>query len=344
MTQAELRAALKNGAFGDVFFFCGEEDYLKRYYLSEIRTALQSDETLAVFNHIQLEGETLDLIALEDAVSTPPFMADYKLIEWRLLVPDKMKEEDIAALEDISARVRESGDTCLVFTVQGDDFDVGRLPKKPSALYTRLDKALSLVYFAQSNDGDLVTWIARHLKKDGLVISAAAARAILLRCGHSMTVLSGEVDKLACLALARGRSEVTEEDVVGIVSPCEEFDAFALSNALLENKTETAYRCLRDLRLRRVEPLSVLGSLVRFYSELTLICRLRDEGMASAEIARTLKMHEYPLSLRLRALEGRTAEESVAALDALRRLDAASKESVADVYGGIERMIATLHS
>ncbi len=344
MTQAELRAALKSGAYADVFFFCGEEDYLKRHYLSELRRTLQSDETLAVFNHIQLEGETLDLNALEDAASTPPFMADYKLIEWRLLVPDKMKEEDLSALEEIVSRVRESGDTCLVFTVAEDAFDVGRLPKKPSALYTRLDKMLSLVYFAQSSDSDLIGWIARHLKKDGLLISTAAARAILLRCGHSMTVLSGEVDKLACLALARGGTEVTEKDVAEIVSPCEEFDAFALSNALLEGKTEIAYRCLRDLRLRRVEPLSVLGSLVRFYSELTLICRLRDEGMASAEIARTLKMHEYPLSLRLRALEGRTAEESAAALDALRQLDSASKDSAADVYGGIERMIASLHA
>lgn len=344
MTQAELRAAMKSGAYADVFLFCGEEDYLKRHYLTELRRALQSDETLAVFNHIQMEGETLDPDALWDAISAPPFMADYKLIEWRLLVPDKMKEEELAALEDIAARVRESGDTCLVFTVAEDAFDVGRLPKKPSALYTRLDKALSLVYFAQSSDGDLVTWIARHLKKDGLLISPSAARAILLRCGHSMTVLSGEVDKLACLALSRGRGEITEADVAEVVSPCEEFDAFALSNALLEGKTEIAYRCLRDLRLRRVEPLSVLGSLVRFYSELTLICRLRDEGMASTEIARTLKMHEYPLSLRLRALEGRSAKESASALDMLRRLDAASKDSAADVYGGIERMIAVLHA
>ena len=341
MTQSELRDALKKNALSNVFLFCGEEDYLKQYYQKELRKSILTDDTLAVFNHTVLEGESIDFSVLTDAVSTPPFMADFKMIEWHLAVIDKMKEEELCALEALAAEVRAAGDACVLLSVAGDAFDVGRLPKKPSPLYTRLSKSLSVVHFPLSSDGELAAWIARHFKHESLDVSSDVCRRLVLRCGHSMHVLSGEIDKLVCLCKAHGRSCVTVEDVDACAAPCEEYDAFGLSNALLSGDTEGAYRNLRDLRLRRVEPLSVLGSLVKFYSELVLICRLRDDGMTSTEMARVLKMHEYPLKLRLQALEGRTAEESATALATLQRMDTASKAGGnADVFGGIERMIA----
>ena len=67
----------------DWYVFGGEEEYLKRYYLSLLRAKAVSDETFAPFNHIVFDGAEVDFGALSDAVKAPPMMADFKLVEWR---------------------------------------------------------------------------------------------------------------------------------------------------------------------------------------------------------------------------------------------------------------------
>ena len=85
----------------------------------------------------------------------------------------------------------------------------------------------------------------------------------------------------------------------------------------------------------------MLGSVSRLYGELLTICRLRDEGLSPEEISRTLKIHAYPLSLRLRALQGKDASVPARSLAACRALDLSHKYSGgAELYSGLDRLIA----
>ena len=59
MTTAELIAEIKEGPSG-VYFFAGEEEYLKSYYRGELRRAVLGDGDLDSFNHTEinyLDGE-----------------------------------------------------------------------------------------------------------------------------------------------------------------------------------------------------------------------------------------------------------------------------------------------
>lgn len=343
MTVAELKTALKNRHFARLFIFAGEEDYLKRHYIGELRRAIIEDETLAVFNHTVGEGAEIDFSMLNDALEAPPMMADFKLIEWHLPNINKMNEEELASLASLADRCLEIGWACVVLCVDKAHFDYGYLPKKPSKIYREITKieSLALVDFPRSTDMQLVAWIERHFAHDGIAVSPDVCRTIIARAGHSMDTLANEIEKLICAQKAKGRNVLSPCDLEGVLSSTPEEDAFALSNALLAHNAKEAYAQLDSLRRRRVDPLVVLGSVSRLYGELVTICRLRDEGYTPAEIGKALKLAEYPLKLRLQALQGKEADEPARALAACRALDLSVKSfSGMDLYVGLDRLVA----
>ncbi len=341
MTAAELKTELKHGRFAHLFIFAGEEDYLKRHYIGELRRAIVKDETLAVFNHTVGEGEEIDFPMLRAALESPPMMADFKLIEWHLADIDRMKEDELKELSALAESCREIGWACIVIRTDKAHFDVGTLPKRPSKRYREISAFADVVDFPRSTEQQLIAWIERHFAHDGISASPDVCRAIIARAGHSMDTLANEIEKLICTQKKKGRNVLSPCDLDGVLSATAEEDAFALTNALLARDAATAYAQLLDLRRRRVDPLIVLGSVSRLYGELLSICRLRDEGLSPAEIGKMLKIHEYPLSLRLRALQGKEADEPARALAACRALDASKKSNGGmDVYVGLDRLIA----
>ena len=68
----EFKARIKSGNLAGAYAFVGEEDYLKRFYLGELRSAIVTDEAFALFNHTVFDGEDVKLAALLDAVKSPP--------------------------------------------------------------------------------------------------------------------------------------------------------------------------------------------------------------------------------------------------------------------------------
>ncbi len=77
MKDAELSRELKSGSVGGLYFFWGEEDYLKNRRAAEMKkAALGGDETLAAFNCAEFvfgDGE-FDEAAVENALLSSPMM------------------------------------------------------------------------------------------------------------------------------------------------------------------------------------------------------------------------------------------------------------------------------
>lgn len=337
----ELRDKLKSGNPAGWYLFCGEENFLKRHYLGELRTACLTEPSLDAFNHQVMEGERLDFGALADAIKAPPMMAERKLIEWHLADFSAMREGELEKLHALREEGMQYPEAVVCFLVDADRLDVGSLPRRPSKLYTALSKDLSIVCFERSNEAALASWLDRHFRHEGVQASPAVIRLLLAQSGTAMDALIGEVTKLCCYVKAAGREVVTEEDVTNVASHVTESDAFGLSNAILNGDAEAAYACLRDMKLRKVEPAAVVASVSRVYSDLLTVAAFAEEGVAPADIAAQLKMHEYKLSLYHKAATGRGTARLRTALALCRRADIAAKTgSGADGYLAIELLIA----
>lgn len=341
MQVAELKAQLKNGTPAGVYIFCGEEDFLKRHYMGELRATLLTEPAFDAFNRIVLEGERVDYARLSEAVKAPPMMAERKLVEWHLADFSAMREGELEKLSALCDEVKEYPETVVVFMVDADRLDVGTLPKRPSKQYTALSKIASVVCFERSNEAALAGWIGRHFTHEGVSAQPQVIRALLAQSGTGMDALSGEVAKLAAYVKANGRTEVTEADVAEVACRVTESDAFGLSNAILDGNAPLAYACLRDMRLRKVEPTLAIAAVARTYADLLTVASFAEAGASQKEIATQLKMHEFKVSLYLRAARRRSMAQLREALELCRRADTASKTGAGvGGYLALEYLIA----
>lgn len=338
MDIGELKSRLKAGKPWGWYIFSGEEDYLKKYYMNELRSAILTDEVFEPFNHVAFDGADFDFASAREAIKSPPMMSDYKLIEWKFANLDGLKEGERTALEDLFSLKEEY--PCAVFAIMttSDGFDAGTA-KKPSRLAARLGTGFDIINFSKSTDSQLLSWLKKHFDAEGVGVDLATLNALLFRSGRSMEILNNEVIKLCCYAKANGRSSVGAADVLEIATPTVECDAFALSNAVLEKNAERAFLALTDLRQRRVEPSAVLAMLERVYSELTSVAMLLDEGKGASDIESILKFHPFKTKLYIGAAKKTGSKRLAEALSELCRIDAASKSGGLSGYGAIEMFI-----
>jgi len=339
MLQTELKTQLKSKKIGGVYLFCGEEDYLMRHYLSEIRKLILVDPAFDAFNHPVFHGEAVDWSALADAITSPPMMAEQKLIEWSGANFEDMKDAGFAALEALVRTASENPASVVVFLTGQEGMAAGSV-KRPSSLFKRLSGIVQAVNFETSTDDRLSAWLNAHFTHEGLDAEPGALRYMIDRCGHSMNVLASETNKLVCYARAHEVRTVTVQTVELVCSSTAEDDAFGLTNAMLAGDTKGAYRKLSDLVRRRVDPMMILGQISRLISDLASVACLLEEGTPASGIASILGMNEYKAGLYVRCASRRRPEQFRALLAECRAMDLASKRG-ADPLIQIERFLAT---
>ncbi len=333
----EFKERLKSGRLSGAFLFAGEEDYLKRFYLGQLKDAIVTDETFALFNHAVYDGEKLDIAALTDAVKSPPMMGEYKLVEWRYPNLNSLKESDLEALEEL-LRVREEyGFATLAFLVAEDGVDLG-VGKRKSKFVTRFGEKISIIRLDKSTDAQLAQWIRRHFDAAGVKYEQNVPSALIFRSGHSMQQLKHEIDKLSALALARGVT-LTSAEVLLVAKATAECDTFAFSNALLASDKQAALTALADMRSRRVEPTVILGMASRVVCDLVNVARLSEEGGSIDDIQKALAMSPYKLKLYISSAKRLGQKRLDAMLSELARVDASSKSGGIGGYTAIELYI-----
>lgn len=341
MKEADFRRELKN-APGAGYLFFGEEDYLKAYDLKLAVRTVCPDPSLALFNAVDFDALSYSPSALEDALMAPPMLADRKLVTVRGLDISSMRADEVDALAEVCARAEEYENSLLIVSVPDRMIDPGYLPKRPSAVLEKLAKGLKPVYFPRSTPQQLTAWTAKHYAAAGVEADAAVCSATVSRCGTDMFRLASEIEKIAMYTLAHGRKTVSAEDVEMVGIPSEEFDGFAFSNALLEGRQADALRILRDMKLRRVEPISALGEVIRVWCDLASVKALMNNGVPPAGIAQVLKMHSYKAGLYVRQAAQLSDETLHRAISACMDADASMKSGSGQGYRPLELLICSL--
>lgn len=345
MTETEFRQKLKSGLAG-VYFFFGEEEYLKKFYSGRaLVQTVGNDPDMAAWNSYIIEGKknkngSANLDSLEEAVSSVAMMGDKVFVKYTADF-SLMDEDETAALIEIMEKV-DPEQTVLIVISPENGFNPGDLKKnRPSALYKKLEKVSQPVNFAKLTRGELVKWMARRLKSDGLLISDDAADELIGRSGTTMSALSGELDKLAAYALANSMMRIDPETVDLVCSVNEEGEAFAMANALLNGDRRGALRELHRCKTAREEPIAVLGGVSKSLSEMLSVCCLMNEGCDKATIAEKLKIHEYRTGKIMDAVKNIKPEQLIATLGRCRETDLAMKSSLPG-YTALERFICTI--
>ena len=154
MDIQSFKSSLKSGQLSGLYLFCGEEDYLVRYYLKSLRERIAPDEAFAVFNNPVFDGEEVDFAAVLEAMKSPPMMSDFKMVEWRHADFSSMRDNELDSLAVLASEAKEYPYCVIAFTADGEGVDFGT-PKKPSSFVKRFDKQINILNFEKSNENQL---------------------------------------------------------------------------------------------------------------------------------------------------------------------------------------------
>lgn len=339
MNIADFKARLKAGKPGGWYIFCGEEDYLKKFYLGELTREVIGDGALDVFNRISFDTPEIDLGALMEFIETPPMFQEYKLIEWRFANLNSLKDSELKTFSTEIFPIKEEYPYAVFAIMTADGgFDVGS-EKRPSRLAKLFGEKFDILNFPKSTDAQLLSWLKKHFDAEGISVTLDSLNTMLARVGHSMEQLNSEVKKLSAYLLANGRQNLTPKDVELVCPSNPESDAFAIQNSIIDGNLAKAFRALEDLKMRRTDPQILIGMLAKTYSTLSSVALLSEEGESFESIKNLLGLSAYPLQLYLRAAKKLGSKKINASLSELVRLDASSKFGGISGYEAIEIFI-----
>ena len=336
MTLKELDDKIKYAPSG-VYVFYGEEEYLKRRYLEKMRETLITDETDAVFNHVVLDGE-LDRLG-DELVGTPLFgSAGGRLIELRGVDFNSLND---SRLDELALAFSEVSDDTLVVYCRPDEFSEGT-KKSPSAHFKKLSQSANLVNFEKQTPQKLIGWAGRHFASHSCAADPQVCKCLIDYCKNDMFVLASEIDKVASYALQNGQSVITQDMIYLVCSPNTVYGAFDFANAITDGDIRTALAIFADMKLRKERPENILSSVSRICGELLTVKILVDSGCSKQDVAKKMKMHEYPVSLRMAAVAKKSRSSLEAAVKSCCDADVKLKTTRLDDYTVLEVLILSL--
>lgn len=338
--EADFRKEIKGTPRAGYLFF-GDEDYLKAFAVKQAKEVLCPDPTFSFFNEMRIDALEFTPDKLLDALMPMPMMTERKLVILNGLNFNTMRPNELDALCDVLAQLPNYDYNVLIVCAAADCLDPGYLPKRPSSTLTKLGEHLTPVQFERCTNAKLAAWIRKHFAHNGVEASPEFCTAMPDYCGHSMFVLANEIDKLSYYTLSHGLTEATTEHMRLVCTPAEEYDAFAFTNAIMDGKQDIALAILADYRFRRVEPLMILGDVIRVICEMLGVRAMTADGTPNAEIATALKLHEFKVGLYQKSLRNTSEKRLRRALDACLAADASLKLSPQG-YTALERLICTL--
>lgn len=248
----KLKNDLAGGTLGQIYVFHGEETYLREYYLGEVKKKLVPSG-FEEFNYHRMDGKTLTMQALAEAVEALPMLSERTLVVVTDLDIFKMGEDQrerfLELLEDFPPYC------CLIFVYDLIFYKPNKTMKK---LCRAVEEHVQVVEFPAQGTADLLNWIGRRFKALGKEIDKQTAEHLIFTCGGLMTGLVPEIEKIG--AYAKGK-RVTIDDINAVADPVLSARVFDMTNAITANQYDRAAAILGDLLKGQEEPIMILAAI-----------------------------------------------------------------------------------
>lgn len=255
---AQLKNDLQSGDFQSLYLIVGEEDYLKRYYLDELKKAIV-DKSFAEFNLIELEGKGLTPEALTEAVEGCPAFAEHKLV----IVSDFDLYKSPAAFQNILPALLSDlpAYTCLVFYYDTLPFK----PDKRTKIHTLLEKQGCCAEFTHLEERELIAWIKRRVKALGKTIDNDTCAYLIFLCGNSMINLITEIEKAAAHSTL---GEIKKYSIDSVCTRVLDAVIFDLTDAITVGRFDRAIAIVNDLVAQKNTEVAIFTAVLRHIQRL----------------------------------------------------------------------------
>ena len=328
-----LKQALKVKELDRLYIFHGEETFLLRHYLAQIRKQLL-DPLTESFNYHRLNNETFEIRAFADAVENLPMMAESTFVQVDEIDLFKMAEADRSKMVDILADIPEY--CTVVFTYETVAWKPDKRLKK---LWDAIDTNGIIVEFAKQDQRDLVAWITRHFAAHEKRISADLCAYLIDITGGTMTAISGEIEKICAYS---GAHEIRKSDIDAVTEPVLDAVVFQMTDMLSEGQYSGALQKLQQLFKMQQEPLAILGAIGTHFRRIGTARTLLDHGRNASELQKLCGIPDYPARKTMEAARRFRPEFCAKAAELVLETDYQMKTSFDDNERLLEMLILQL--
>ena len=280
-----LKQQLKNKAPDRLYIFHGEEVFLLKHYLGQLRKLLL-DELTESFNFHRFNNETFDLQSFGDAVEGMPMMAEATLVQVDDIDLFKLNESDRSKMVDFLSDIPQW--CTVVFTYETVSWKPDKRLKK---LWEAVDSNATVVEFAKQDQRDLIAWVTRHFAAQGKRISTDLCAYLIDITGGTMTTLSGEIQKICAYS---GADTIHRTDIDAVTEPVLDAVVFQMTDLMSEGRYAAALEKLQTLLKMQQEPLAILGAVGSHLRRLGTARTLLDHGRNASEMAKLCGIPDYP--------------------------------------------------
>jgi len=180
--EKALHTALKKREFDPVYYFHGDDDFLKDKNVREL-VEVAVDPSTRDFNLEQRRGADLDAEVLDSLLSTPPMLAERRVVVVRDV--DKLKKD---ARKLLDGYLKRPAVDCVLLLVSPSGVKADR----------ELADRSTAVEFAPLTGDRLPKWVAYQVETvHGSTITPDAISLLVEAVGEDLSQLAVELEKLA---------------------------------------------------------------------------------------------------------------------------------------------------
>jgi DNA polymerase-3 subunit delta len=325
ISHEALLRSLRDRAGGGVFFFHGDEDYLREEAVARV-VERHLDPGTRDFNFDQVSGADVAADELASLIATPPMMA-----EWRVVV--------VRAAQGLSVKARETVEAAAKAPPPGLALVLSAtIPSGSKAkFYTELQKRATSVEYAALEPLDAPGWLIERARAAHQVeLEPDAASALVSAVGTSLGTLTSELTKLAGYVQDRGR--ITLDDVRAVGGNVPRYDRWAWFDLIGDRRLPEALRILPILLESGENGVGLVIGMGQQLLRVALVCA---GGQGALE--RELKPYQKWLARKV-APQARkwTLPEVDAALSELLRTDRLLKSASLSDRQAMEELLLRL--
>ena len=280
-----LKAAIKEKRLGRLYFFHGEEAFLRNHYLDRMKKILIDDLTES-FNYHKLTKETFDLQSFADAVESLPMMAEATFVVVDDIDIFKLPESDREKLVSVFCDIP---DYCtVVFLYESVEWKPDKRLKK---LWDSIERFGTVVEFARQDQRELINWVTRHFAANKKQITPDLCSYLIDITGGTMTALSGEISKICAYSEA---DRITRSDIDAVTEPVLDAVVFQMTDLMAAGKYPAALMKLQQLLKMQEEPIGILAMIGRQFRQIGTARTLLDNGKGVPDVMRLCGLRDYP--------------------------------------------------
>ena len=325
-----------------IYIFDGDDEFAIKESIEKIYHRL-GDSNIAEMNTTRLDGRSLSMSQLEDAVATVPFLAPKRLV---ILTHPTDRLNDRKEQDKFIHFLSDEKSTAKLILVEYDyltnekerrDGKLNWLEKW--AISPDQAKRVFIRHHPQPSGAMMVKWIQEYAKNLGGQFSPRAAVSLANQIGDDTRLASQEITKL--LTYVNFSRPVEVDDVEHLTPLTAKIGDFELVNSLRDRDGRKA-QALLHRSLEDDDPLRIFQSIVFQIRTLIIAREILDEHGTANDFPKSLKISSYPARLAMESAPRFSRKFLELIYHRLLELDVAIKTGQMDTDLALELLIIEL--